>query len=75
MITLLSWLIVILIVVALFKITGFVFHIVGKMLGFIFGIAGWLILAGLAVTVFGLAMFCVPVILIVGCLALIADAT
>jgi hypothetical protein len=75
MVTLLSWLIVILIVVALFKITGFVFHIVGKMLGFIFGIAAWLILAGLAVTVFGLAMFCVPVILIVGCLALIAAAT
>ncbi len=75
MVTLLSWLIVILIVVALFKITGFVFHIVGKMLGFIFGIAAWLILAGLAVTVFGLAMFCVPVILIVGCLVLIAAAT
>ena len=75
MVTLLSWLIVILIVVALFKITGFVFHNVGKMLGFIFGIAAWLILAGLAVTVFGLAMFCVPVILIVGCLALIAAAT
>lgn len=75
MVTLLSWLIVILIVVALFKITGFVFHIVGKMLGFIFGIAAWLILAGLAVTLFGLAMFCVPVILIVGCLALIAAAT
>lgn len=72
MATIISWLIVILIVMALFKVTGFVFHIVGKLLGFIFGIAGWLILAGLAVTVFGLAVFCVPIILIVGCIALIA---
>ena len=35
---------------------------------------GWLILAGLAVTVFGLAVFAVPAVLVIGCIALIVAA-
>ncbi|MGN0361533.1 MAG: hypothetical protein ACI4ET_01700 [Bilifractor sp.] len=66
-----SLIIVILMVVALFKLTGFIFHIIGKLLGGIFGIIGWLILGGLAVSVFGLALFVLPIILIVGCIAII----
>ncbi|MCC6094182.1 MAG: hypothetical protein LIV24_04035 [Eubacterium sp.] len=66
-----SLIIVILMVIALFKLTGFVFHIIGKLLGGIFGILGWLILGGLAVTVFGLAFFVLPIILIIGCIAVI----
>ena len=50
----LSLLIVILVMVVLFKVTGFMFHIAGKLLGGIFGIIGWLILGGLAISVFGL---------------------
>jgi hypothetical protein len=70
----LSLIIVILMMVILFKLTGFAFHIAGKILGGILGIIGWLILAGLAVTAFGLAMFFIPVILIGGVIALIAAA-
>ncbi len=43
----LSLLIVILVMVVLFKVTGFMFHIAGKLLGGILGIIGWLILGGL----------------------------
>ena len=70
----LSLLLVILFVVILFKITGFVFHVIGTLLGWVFGIFGWLSLAGLAVTVFELALIAVPAILVVGGVALITAA-
>ncbi len=70
----LSFLIVILVMVVLFKVTGFMFHIAGKLLGGILGIIGWLILGGLAISVFGLALFVLPIILIVGIVALIVAA-
>jgi len=69
-----SILITILFIVILFKLTGCMFHIAGKLLGWLLGGIGWLILAGLAVTVLGLALIAVPVVLIVGCAALIAAA-
>ena len=65
----LSLLIVILVMVVLFKVTGFMFHIAGKLLGGIFGIIGWLILGGLAISV-----FVFPIILIVGIVALAVAA-
>ncbi len=67
-------LIVVFMMVILFKITLFMFRIVGKILGGILGVIGWLILGGLAITVFGLALFALPIILIVGIVALIAAA-
>lgn len=70
----LSFLIVILVMVVLFKVTGFMFRIAGKLLGGILGIIGWLILGGLAISVFGLALFVLPIILIVGIVALIVAA-
>ncbi len=70
----LGLLLVILFMVILFKITGFVFHIVGRLIGGILGIFGWLFLAALAVTVFGLAIVFIPVILLIGAVALIAAA-
>ncbi len=66
-----SLLIVILMIVILFKLTVFMFHIVGKILGGILGIIGWLILGGLAVTAFGLALIAFPIILIFGMMAII----
>lgn len=44
----LSLLIVIVMMAILFKITFFVFRIVGKILGGMLGVIGWLILGGLA---------------------------
>lgn len=70
----LSLLIVVFMMVILFKITLFMFRVVGKILGGILGVIGWLILGGLAITVFGLALFALPIILIVGIVALIAAA-
>lgn len=70
----LSLLLVILFVVVFFKITGFIFHAIGKLLGLVFGIFGWLFLAGLAVTVFGLAIVAVPIIWVIGVVSLISAA-
>ena len=59
---------------AMFKITGLFFRILGAMFGWVLGIFGWLILASLAVTVFGLAFFVLPVILLIGAVALVKAA-
>ena len=67
----LSLILVIACMIGLFKLTGFVLHIVGRLFGVILGVIGWIILAGLAVTLFGAAMAVVPVILVVGVIALI----
>jgi hypothetical protein len=70
----LSLIFVILIMVGLFKLTGLMFRIAGHLIGAILGIFGWLILAGLAVTLFGLALYALPVILGIGVVSLIAEA-
>ena len=70
----LSILALIIIMIGLFKLTGLFFRAVGTLLGWIFGGIGWLFLAGLAVTVFGLALIAVPVVLVIGLVALIAAA-
>lgn len=70
----LSLLIVVFLMAILFKITFFWFRIVGKILGGILGVIGWLLLGGLAVTVFGLTMITLPIILIVGLVTLVAAA-
>ncbi len=52
-----SILITILFIVILFKLTGCMFHIAGKLLGWLLGGIGWLILAVLAISVIGLAVY------------------
>ncbi len=71
---LISLLIVIVLMVALFKVTVFIFRAAGKLLGGILGIIGWLILGGIAVTIFGFALIVLPIILIVGIVALFVTA-
>ncbi len=61
-----SMLFVIVLMVLMFKITVFTFKVVGKVMGWVLGIVGWLILAVLAVTAFGLTIIALPIILIVG---------
>ena len=70
----LSILALIFIMIGLFKLTGLFFRAVGTLLGWIFGGICWLFLAGLAVTAFGLALIAVPVVLVIGLVALIAAA-
>lgn len=67
----LSLFVVILLVVLLIRVTGLVFHVIGTVLGWVFGAFGWLFLAGLASTVFGLALVSVPVILLIGGVSLL----
>ncbi len=61
-----SILFVIVMMVLMFKITVFTFKVVGKVMGWMLGIVGWLILAVLAVTAFGLTIIALPIILVVG---------
>lgn len=70
----LSFLALIFFIVILFRLTVFFFQIVGKILGGIFSVIGWLVLGGLAVTIFGLAFFVLPIVLIIGVIALIVAA-
>ena len=61
-----SMIVVIFLMVLMFKLTLFTFRVVGKVIGWAWGILGWLIVGILAVTVCGLAIFFLPIILIVG---------
>lgn len=70
-----SLIIFIILMIGLFKLTVFVFHIAGKLLGGILGIIGWLLVAGLAATVFSAALFVIPVILVIGIATLIVAAS
>ncbi len=59
-------LVIILVMYLLFKATGFMFGIMGKVFGGILGLIGYAILGVLAVSVFGLALFAIPIILVIG---------
>jgi hypothetical protein len=67
----LSLFIIILIAAVLFKFTGFLFSAIGHILGGILGFLFWIFLAWLAIFVFGMAIFSLPIILIVGVIAVI----
>jgi len=60
---------------AAFKVTGFIFDICGKLIGGIVGLIGYLFIAVLAIAGFGLALAFIPVIIIVGIIAIIACAS
>ncbi len=58
--------------VLLFKLTGVLLKLCGKILGGMFSLLGYILLAAVAVTGFGLAIVFVPVIIVVGVFSLIA---
>lgn len=58
--------VVIFLMILMFKLTLFTFCVVGKVIGWVWGILGWLIVGIFAVTVCGFAVFFLPIILIVG---------
>lgn len=66
-----SMIVVILLMVLMFKITVFTFKVVGKVMGWMLGIVGWLIISVLAVTAFGLTIIALPIILVVGLFSII----
>lgn len=65
----LSLIMTIIVLIAFFKITGFIFRIAGKLLGVVLGIIGWIFLGGIIITVLGMAISVLPVFLVIGVLA------
>lgn len=68
----LGFLFVILMLVVLFKLTGFVLGLFGRVLGGILGFFGYLLLAVLAVSLLGIGIFILPIILIAGVISIAA---
>ena len=68
-----SIIVFIIMMVILFKLTGFLFKVAGKLIGAIFSFVGWLVLGVLAICATGLAFIIVPVVVIV-CVASISSA-
>ena len=57
-----------------FKLTGLIFKICGKLIGGIFGLIGYILIGVLAITVFGIAVAFVPILIVVGIVAIVACA-
>ncbi|MCH4072336.1 hypothetical protein [Pseudoramibacter sp.] len=62
---------VIFLMVILFRLTGVFFQIAGGLLGFVLSLIGWVILGALAVGLLGLAVYFLPVVLVVGAIAML----
>ena len=60
----LSFLFLILVLVGMFKMTGFMLVLGFKVVGLIFSLIGYLIVGALAIAMIGMATFVVPLVLI-----------
>ena len=60
----LSFLFLILVLVVMFKMTGFTLGLGFKVVGLIFSLIGYLIVGALAIAMIGMATFVVPLVLI-----------
>lgn len=65
----LSIIMAIIVLIAFFKITGFLFRIAGKLLGVVLGVVVWIFLGGIIITILGMAISVLPVFLIIGIVA------
>lgn len=64
----------ILALVILFKITGFVFKITSKLIGAIFSVIVFGVVAAIVVPILGLALFMIPVALVFGVISIVCGA-
>ena len=64
----------ILALVILFKIAGFVFKITSKLIGAIFSVIVFGVVAAIVVPVLGLALFMIPVALVFGVISIVCGA-
>ena len=64
----------ILMLVVLFKITGFLLRMVGRLFGSIFGIILFCIFGGFIVKVIGLALIAIPIVIIIGIVSTLGQA-
>ena len=63
---------IILLLVMTFRGVGFVFSVFGKLMGVLFGILGYVLLGILGVTGFGLAVSFLPILILIGLVAIIS---
>ena len=63
--------ILILILLAAFKLTAFIFKICGKLFGLLLSIIGYIIIGGVGISLIGLAVVVVPIVLICAIFAII----
>jgi len=68
-------LLLILCMVLFFKFIGFLFRITGKIIGGIFSLLGFAIIGVIAIAFLGIALRLLPVILILGIIAIIIAAS
>ena len=62
----------ILMLVLFFKITGFILKVLGAILGAVLSLLGYLLIGVIGVVLFGLAIFIIPVCLVVGLIAIVS---
>lgn len=68
----LSFLLLVLTCGCLLKCTDFMFRLFGKLLGFVFGAIGYVIVGALAITVLGFATIVGPIVIVAGIISVIA---
>ncbi|MCQ2400943.1 MAG: hypothetical protein MJ059_03345 [Lachnospiraceae bacterium] len=68
---LISIIITVLLFAGIFKLTGWLLRIVGKIFGAVLGVIGYTILGFLAIGAFGLAIIALPIILVAGIAAVL----
>ncbi len=66
--------VIVLMLFLMLKITGFLFKIAGRVIGFVFGIIGSVFIGVLSVAAFGLALVFLPVIAVLGIVGIMALA-
>ena len=69
-----SLIVFIIMTVILFKLTGFLFKVAGKLIGAVFSFIGWTVLGVLAICATGLAFIIIPLI-VIACIVSITSAT
>lgn len=68
---LISIIITVLLFAGIFKLTGWLLRIVGKIFGAVLGVIGYTVLGFLAIGAFGLAIIALPIILVAGIAAVL----
>ena len=64
--------IIVLLLLLAIKVTGWMIKLCGKLIGALFSLGGYLIIGGLAVFGFGLALVVIPIVLVAGIITVVA---
>lgn len=73
MITVLFMAVSVLALIAMFKVTGFLLGIFGKLLGVLFSAAGYVLIGILVIGAIGFGMIIIPVVFIAGLISIVSN--